>query len=158
MDSPVRSFSLLFPSRAPQPALSPHIPMIDHLEPELLDYATRSIDRMAALCYAASFHAGWHHDPATSGDVAQNHGERFMLMVTELGEAMEASRKDLPSDKLDGFHGVEEEIADALIRIFDYCGRNNLRIGRAVTAKLLYNAVREDHKREARLAPGGKKV
>jgi NTP pyrophosphatase (non-canonical NTP hydrolase) len=49
------------------------------------------------------------------------------------------------------------ELADVLIRLFDYAGAYNLDLDGAVAEKRAYNATRKDHTREARLAPNGKK-
>lgn len=68
-----------------------------------------------------------------------NTGEKIALMHSELSEALEADRKDLPSDKIDGFSGVEEELADCVIRILDFCGKHELRLGEAIAAKLQHN-------------------
>lgn len=65
------------------------------------------------------------------------------LMHSELGERTEAQRKNLPADKLpDGFSGEEEELADTVIRIFDYTGRKKMRLGLAIVLKMRYNASR----------------
>lgn len=65
------------------------------------------------------------------------------LISSEIGEALEGSRKDLASEKIPGFTNEEEEYADAIIRILDLtCGRK-LRIGEAVIAKMEHNAGRE---------------
>lgn len=87
----------------------------------------------------------------------RNHGEMFMLMVSEIAEAMEGHRKNLMDDKLPHRSMVEVELADAIIRIMDYAGAYNLDIGGAVVEKLEYNKTREDHTRAARLAANGKK-
>lgn len=73
---------------------------------------------------------------------SENTGEKIALMHSELSEALEADRKSLPSDKIDGFSGVEEELADVLIRILDFAGHHQLRLGEALTAKVLYNLTR----------------
>jgi hypothetical protein len=52
---------------------------------------------------------------------------------------------------------VEVEMADAIIRIMDYCGRFNHDIGGAIMEKLEYNRNRKDHKIENRIKDGGKK-
>jgi len=64
---------------------------------------------------------------------------RHALIDSEIAEATEGRRKDLMSDKIPGFTSQEEEMADALIRIADYCGWLNLRLGEATAAKLAYN-------------------
>lgn len=99
----------------------------------------------------------WYHDPLTGELLFLNHGERFALIHSEVSEAMEAHRKDLMDDKLPHRRGVEVELADALIRIFDYAGDNHLDLGGALIEKLAYNRNREDHKAAARLSPNGKK-
>jgi NTP pyrophosphatase (non-canonical NTP hydrolase) len=99
----------------------------------------------------------WYHDIKTGELIKLNAGERFALMHSELSEAFEALRKDLMDDHLPTRKGVEAELADAIIRIMDYCGDNHLDIGGAVIEKLEYNRQRRDHTNEARLAVGGKK-
>jgi NTP pyrophosphatase (non-canonical NTP hydrolase) len=51
---------------------------------------------------------------------------------------------------------IEVELADAIIRIFDLAAGLKLDLGGAYEEKMAYNAVRKDHKIEARLKPGGK--
>jgi len=86
-----------------------------------------------------------------------NKGEKLMLMVSEIAEAMEGARKGLQDAHLPHRKAEEVELADAVIRILDYCGRFDLDIGGAIAEKLRYNATRQDHTKEARLAAGGKK-
>lgn len=74
----------------------------------------------------------------------QNDGEKLMLVVSELGEALEALRKgNGPSAHIPAFTAVEEELADAVIRIADLCGARGWRLGAAVAAKHAYNKTRE---------------
>ena len=113
------------------------------------------LNELALLCRAEA--DKWYHEPLTGAPLVLNHGERFALMHSEISEAMEAHRKGLMSDHLPKRTGVEEELADALIRIFDYCGDNNLNIGEVFVEKMQYNRQRQDHTNAARLAPGGKK-
>jgi NTP pyrophosphatase (non-canonical NTP hydrolase) len=97
-------------------------------------------------------------------DNERNVGETLMLVVTELAEAMEVHRKtgDIrihPDDKKT-VEGVSEElfpstfvmlakdtfgdeIADALIRIFDLAGGFGIDLDFHVSQKLRYNATRE---------------
>ena len=51
----------------------------------------------------------------------------------------------------------EVEMADALIRILDYCGGHGLDIEGAFREKMAYNAQRADHRAENRRKEGGKK-
>lgn len=71
-----------------------------------------------------------------------NTGEKIALMHSELSEALEADRKQLISDHIPEFSGVEEELADCLIRILDFAGHHQLRFGEALIAKLRYNLTR----------------
>jgi NTP pyrophosphatase (non-canonical NTP hydrolase) len=80
-----------------------------------------------------------------------------MLIVSEIAEAMEGERKNLMDDKLPHRKAVEVELADALIRIFDYAGAYGLDLQGAVDEKIAYNQVRKDHTYEARLQANGKK-
>ena len=60
-------------------------------------------------------------------------------------------------DKLMHRTGLEVELADAVIRIFDLAGAKGFDIGEAIMEKILYNMSREDHKVENRMRDGGKK-
>ena len=79
-----------------------------------------------------------------------------MLMVSEIAEAMEGERKDLMDDKLPHRRMAEVELADAVIRIADYCGLCGYDLEGAILEKMAYNRIREDHKREVRAMKGGK--
>lgn len=101
--------------------------------------------------------AGWWNDIHTGQPLQRNTGELLMLCVSELAEAMEADRKGLMDDKLTHRKGLEVELADAVIRIFDMAGGLNLDLPGAIVEKLEFNANRADHKLDARRADGGKK-
>jgi len=78
----------------------------------------------------------------------------MMLVVTELSEAVEAQRnKDWFSGNLKDVYTaedfctdvkdtVEDELADAIIRLLDYCGGEGIDIAGHVLAKLKYNETR----------------
>ena len=83
-------------------------------------------------------------------------GQKMMLIVSEVSEAMEGHRKGLMDDHLRHRRMIEVELADATIRIFDLAGAMNLDLGGAIAEKLAYNAQRADHKPENRKAAGGK--
>jgi NTP pyrophosphatase (non-canonical NTP hydrolase) len=101
--------------------------------------------------------AKWWVDLHTGEPVKRNVGELLMLMVSELAEAMEGHRKNLPDDKLPHRPMIEVELADALIRICDAAAGLGLDLAGAVAEKMEFNAKREDHTREARLGHHGKK-
>lgn len=61
-------------------------------------------------------------------------------------------------DKLKHRLMEEVELADALIRIFDYAGAYKLDLGGALLEKMAYNKNRADHKIENRRKEGGKKI
>lgn len=74
---------------------------------------------------------------------SDNTGEKIALMHSELSEALEADRKNIESDdKIPDFTGVEAELADTVIRILDFAGCKNLRLGEAIMAKLQFNLTR----------------
>ena len=99
---------------------------------------------------------GWWSDSAGK-PIERNKGELIALMHSELSEALEAVRKNKMDDHLSHRKGEEVELADALIRILDYCGAYNLDIGNAITEKLAYNKNRLDHRPDVRAGEGGKK-
>lgn len=88
--------------------------------------------------------------------------ERLMLIVSELGEALEAYRKNHYSNYMDYFdsEGVitgrfnkyafesyikdsfEDELADSIIRILDLCGHLNIDIQQHIELKMKYNETR----------------
>lgn len=84
-----------------------------------------------------------------------NHGEKLMLIVSELAELFEAIRKgkeDAPCDKDCNFidsadvrrlTNTEEELADVVIRVMDYAGYKGIDLGRAILSKMLFNTTRE---------------
>ena len=80
-----------------------------------------------------------------------------MLIVSEIAEAMEGERKSLMDDKLPHRPMAEVELADAVIRIFDYAAGFGYDLGGAYVEKMEYNRTRADHTTEERLKPNGKK-
>lgn len=114
------------------------------------------IDTAMNLFYTNAVKAGWYTDIKTGEKITRNFGEVIALMHSELSEALEANRKDLMDDKLPHRNGVEVELADCVIRIFDTAAAMGLDLSGAILEKNRYNQTREDHKLENRAA-GGKK-
>lgn len=112
------------------------------------------LNTLSRDCHAANQH--WWHDPKTGERLARNKGELLMLIVSEVAEAMEGERKNLMDDKLPHRKMAEVELADVLIRVFDYAGAYGFDLDGAVAEKREFNANRADHKAESRLRAGGK--
>lgn len=100
--------------------------------------------------------AKWWHD-AQGNRLQRNKGELLALVHSEISEALEGARKDLQDDHLPHRKSEEVELADALIRIFDYAGGHGLDLQGAYEEKMAYNARRRDHTHEARAEANGKK-
>ena len=115
------------------------------------------VQQLMDMSHATAKMKGWYSDPSTGAPINRNFGEVVALMHSELSEALEAHRKDLASDHLPGFSGMEEEFADLIIRVMDTAQALDLRIGPAIVLKNRYNMIREDHSLSARLSTGGKK-
>lgn len=115
------------------------------------------INELSKEIHQDNVDAGWWTDLSTGLKKDRNVGELLMLVVSEVAEAMEGVRKDLPDDKLPHRKMFEVELADALIRIFDIAGAHNLDLGGAIYEKRNFNKRREDHQLENRKKENGKK-
>lgn len=114
----------------------------------LLPEEIQALNWVQWKCHNESQNAGW---PKTEP------GTRIALIHSEVSEALEGIRKDLMDEHLPHRKMVEVELADAIIRIMDFCGEEGLEIGGAIAEKMLYNRTRQDHKAEVRALQGGKK-
>lgn len=84
------------------------------------------LNALASEIHAANSH--WWHNPATGERLVRNEGEMFMLMISELSEAMEGARKHLMDDKLPEREMLEVELADFIIRLLDWAGAHSVLI------------------------------
>lgn len=70
-----------------------------------------------------------------------NMGQNLMLIVTELGEALQAHRKEnFGLEQKDTF---EDELADTILRIFDLCEACNIDIEKQILWKMNHNKTRK---------------
>lgn len=110
---------------------------------------SKSINELAVEIHQNNVDAGWWDKPREKGTL-------LMLVVSEIAEAMEGERKDIMDDHLPHRKMAEVELADAMIRIFDYAGAFGYDLQGAIEEKLEYNKQRADHKLENRAKEGGK--
>lgn len=122
------------------------------LNPDLAisqERAEKAINGIAADVHAMAVSKGWW--PAEG----RNDGEVLALMHSEISEALEALRqgggesaKRLSVTADDGstrpMSAMEEEMADLVLRVFDYAGARGLNIGSAIVSKMAYNAGRPE--------------
>lgn len=129
---------------------------------------------LQSVCHNAAYNAGWwlHTAEGQTYDLIRIMkapltplekllsgalvAQKLCLAHSEISEAMEGHRKGLKDDKLPHRDMLEVELADAVIRIAGLAGALSLDLGGAIAEKMAYNAVRLDHKPEARAAAGGK--
>lgn len=116
---------------------------------KVLENEIEAIRSVQKKCYEQSAYQGWHKTPREPGTM-------IALIHSEISEALEGIRKDLNDSHLPHRKASEVELADAVIRIFDFGGKFNLDIAGAIAEKLYYNLHREDHKLENRMKQGGK--
>jgi len=108
-----------------------------------------------------------HNTAVTKGfwDKEWNLGEKLMLVTSELGEALEADRTDKYANKEkfnqflhntetfteEGYvaafkenlkDSFEDEMADAIIRLFDLAGKMNVDLEYHIRHKMNFNATR----------------
>lgn len=118
-----------------------------------------AVNFLSDVCFGQANAAGWWTDLKTGQSLIgkRNKGEMIALMHSELSEMLEGTRKNAMDDKLPHRKMEETELADALIREFDYSGAHRLPLGEVLFEKLVFNASRADHKRENREKEDGKK-
>lgn len=113
-----------------------------------------ALNHFRDLCHNASVDKGWWStplnvlmddeitiiEPDLAGELlVTQKASKLALIHSEVSECLEGLRNDLDSDKLEGRKMEEEELADIIIRIMDYCGAYNIDIGKVCIEKFNYN-------------------
>lgn len=93
------------------------------------------LDSLSARIHEVSKEKGFH-------DTDRSLPHTVGMVVTELAEMIEVERAGQAgarSDKIPDHTKLEEEVADAIIRLLDLAGKLGLKVGGAVVAKHAYN-------------------
>ena len=101
-----------------------------------------NINEAVNEAYTNALEHGWHDQERSIGDL-------ICLMHSELSEALEEHRNGkLPdevyynSEKPDKPEGIPVELADCIIRIFDFCGLHKIDLDSVIKLKMQYNKTR----------------
>lgn len=97
----------------------------------------------------SAFVESWNNLQKRTYQIAKDHGwwegeqnkaEKIALAHSELSEALEYLRHNNPlSDHIPEFSGVEEELADLVIRVMDMSQAYGYRVAEAILAKTNFN-------------------
>ena len=127
------------------------------------------ISELQRKCWQAAEDKGFHEDRPKRGQydtmeafkkaLANWQGNKLLLVVSEIVEAHDELRSGHRADDtyyptqtsedqdddsiLHKPEGVPSELADAVIRILDFCGTERINLAKIIDEKLAYNATRE---------------
>jgi NTP pyrophosphatase (non-canonical NTP hydrolase) len=107
--------------------------LVEHAEKQETLLGCRLEMRLNDYCkeaFTTALLKGWHDKP-------REFGTYIALMHSELSEALEADRR------YEGIDRVSEELADVMIRIFDWCGFMGIDLEKVVSEKMDKNKGRE---------------
>ena len=137
---------------------------------ELNAFDAEAIDDIVNMVNRQNIEVGWRDNQVKIMEVLELYAPELIpitenyiivtmiaLIHSEISEALEAQRKNLMDDHLPNRKGIAAELADAVIRICDLAGQQNIPLGEVLVEKFMYNKNRADHKRENRQKEGGKK-
>lgn len=109
----------------------------------LYNFFRLTINELQGRAYQNAKEKGWHDEEKTPA-------EFLYLMHSEISEALEEIRNGrgvsevyFNDEKPLKPEGVPAELADCIIRIFDFCGAHQISLAEALLLKMAYNSTRE---------------
>ena len=123
------------------------------LEPP--DLIRQGLTMATRICHSRAVALGWWSDQ-TGQRIRKNKGELIALMHSKLSEALEGERRGLMDSRLPHRRAAEVELADLLIRVFDFAGEFGYDLADALCEKLAYNDQRGGVTSRSRQFQGGK--
>ena len=100
------------------------------------------VNQLVEAAYNNAKDHGWHDEKRTIGDL-------IALMHSELSEALEEHRNGKAPNEIyyndskpSKPEGIPVELADCVIRIFDFCGLYDINLEEVLELKMQYNSTR----------------